>query len=238
MSDPSSEVKRRLALALDVDDDVRAMQLARELKPFFGVAKVGLELFTAFGPEMITRLIDEGYRVFLDLKMVDIPTTVGKAARVVGSLGASYLTMYGQGGVDMLNAGTEGMLEGAAAAGLPAPTPLAITILTSDADAPRHILAARLRGAMEAGCKGIVCAAGDLEEVRLLAPRMTKVVPGIRPLGVEANDQARSSTPSDAIALGADLLVIGRAVTHAPDRVAAAAAIAAEVDRALGALPT
>jgi orotidine-5'-phosphate decarboxylase len=218
-----------LALALDFDDEVVALQIARELAPWFGTAKVGLELFTGVGPSIIPQLIDLGFKVFLDLKMVDIPNTIGKAAKVAGSLGASYLTMYAHGGPDMLRAGTEGMLEGADLAGLAEPIPLAITVLTSDGDAPEHILGSRLRTAMEGGCRGVVCAAADLAEVRLLAPRMVRVVPGIRPLNVASNDQARPATPAEAAAGGADLLVIGRAVMSADDRRAAAAAIADEV---------
>lgn len=225
----SDAVRSRLALALDVDDAVAAMQLARLLKPWFGVAKVGLELFSATGPEIVNRLYDEGFDVFLDLKLVDIPNTVGRAAKVIGSLGARYLTMYAHGGADMLRAGTEGMLEGAALAGLDEPTPLAVTILTSDDTAPPHILGNRLRLAMEAGCKGVVCAASDLKEVGMLAPRMARVVPGIRPGGVDSNDQARHATPAEAASGGATLLVIGRAVTQAPDKTLAAAEIAYEV---------
>jgi orotidine-5'-phosphate decarboxylase len=226
---PEAEaIKGRLALALDVDDPVAAMQLARELKPWFGVAKVGLELFTASGPDILAQLVDEGFRVFLDLKMVDIPTTVAKAAKVAGSLGASYLTMYAHGGAEMLRAGSEGMLEGADLAGLEMPVPLAVTILTSDDTAPAHILGKRLMLAMEGGCKGVVCASSDLPEVRQLAPRMTTVVPGIRPASAPRHDQARAASPAEAISAGASLLVIGRAVTQSPDRRSAAAMIAAE----------
>lgn len=225
---PEAEaIRPSLALALDVDDDVAAFQLAKELRPWFGVVKVGQELFIASGPDVVVRLVSEGFEVFLDLKLVDIPNTVGRAARVAGSLGASYLTMYAHGGADMLRAGTEGMLEGAALAGLPQPTPLAVTILTSDDSAPDHILGKRLMLAMEAGCKGVVCAASDLHEVRQLAPRMRTVVPGIRLSSVPADDQARAATPGDAIAAGADLLVIGRPVTQAQDRVLAASRFAA-----------
>jgi orotidine-5'-phosphate decarboxylase len=226
---PEAEaIKGRLALALDVDDPVAAMQLARELKPWFGVAKVGLELFTASGPDILAQLVDEGFRVFLDLKMVDIPTTVAKAAKVAGSLGASYLTMYAHGGAEMLRAGSEGMLEGADLAGLDLPIPLAVTILTSDDTAPAHILGKRLMLAMEGGCKGVVCASSDLPEVRQLAPRMTTVVPGIRPASTPRHDQARAASPAEAIGAGASLLVIGRAVTQVADRRSAAAIIAAE----------
>ena len=227
-SPEAESIRSRLALALDVDDSVAAMQLARELRPWFGVAKVGLELFTAAGPDVIAHLVDEGFDVFLDLKLVDIPTTVGKAAKVAGSLGAKYLTMYAHGGSDMLRAGTEGMLEGASLAGLAQPIPLAVTILTSDDTAPDHILGKRLMLAMEGGCKGVVCAADDLRQVRQLAPRMATIVPGIRPGSTPVHDQARSATPGDAITGGASVLVIGRAVTQAASRTDAAARIAAE----------
>lgn len=222
-------VRRRLALVLDVDDMVEATRLAREMQPWFGVAKVGLELYSAVGPDVIAPLRDLGYDVFVDLKLHDIPTTVNKAARVLGSLGASYVTMHAFGGRDMLRAGDQGLREGAEAAGLPEPTSLAVTILTSDAGAPPHILGKRLAVAMEAGCGGLVCAASDLEEARTVAPAMTRVVPGIRLVGGATHDQARAATPGEAAAAGADILVVGRTVTEAPDRAVAAAAVAAAV---------
>jgi orotidine-5'-phosphate decarboxylase len=228
-----SEIRQRLALALDVDDDVEALQLARQLGPWFGVMKVGLELFTASGPSIVTRLAQEGFSVFLDLKLHDIPTTVNKAARVCGSMGATYLTMHAHGGSDMLSAGVDGLRAGASAAGMPVPVALGVTILTSDDSAPRHILGKRLMTAMEAGCGGVVCAAADLREIGQLAPRMVRVVPGIRPGLQDTHDQARAATPTTAVAGGADVLVIGRAVTAAPDRQAAAAAIAEEIRAAL-----
>lgn len=223
------DVRAKLALALDVDDLVVAMRLARELKPYFGVAKVGLELYSAVGPDAIGSMVELGYEVFVDVKLHDIPTTVGKAARVFGSLGASYLTLHAHGGVAMLRAGVEGLASGAEEAGLPAPTALAVTVLTSDADAPPHIVPKRVRVAGEGGCGGIVCAADDLQIVGELAPRMIKVVPGIRPEGTPVDDQARVATPSEALAKGADLLVIGRAVTKAEDPAAAAAALTTAV---------
>ncbi|HYI62822.1 MAG TPA: orotidine-5'-phosphate decarboxylase [Acidimicrobiales bacterium] len=222
-------VRRRLALVLDVDDMVEATRRAREMQPWFGVAKVGLELYSAVGPDVIEPLRELGYEVFVDLKLHDIPTTVQRAARVLGALGASYVTLHAFGGRDMLRAGDQGFREGAAAAGLPEPTSLAVTILTSDAGAPPHILGKRLAVAMEAGCGGVVCAASDLEEVRTLAPAMYRVVPGIRLPGDAPHDQARAATPGEAAAAGADLLVVGRTVTQAPDRAAAAAAVAAAV---------
>jgi len=226
------EVRARMALALDVDDIVEAARLVRLLGPWFGVAKVGLELFAAAGPEAIESLVAEGVAVFADLKLLDIPTTVERAARVVGTLGASYLTVHTRGGVDHLRAGVEGFAAGARAVDLADPVTLGVTVLTSEPADP-DALASRLEIAVEAGAGGLVCAASDLPVARALAPGLVTVVPGIRPAGVGADDQARPATPSTAIGAGADLLVIGRAVTRADDPAAAAARIAAEVAAAL-----
>ncbi|MGY6502292.1 MAG: orotidine-5'-phosphate decarboxylase [Acidimicrobiales bacterium] len=215
----------QLVLALDTDDLVVAMRLAAELRPFFSTAKVGLELYSAVGPDAIGGLVNLGYDVFCDLKLHDIPTTVNKAATVIGALGASYLTVHTSGGVDMLRAGVEGFAEGARRAELPDPTLLGVTVLTSDADASETTLRQRLGVAIEAGCGGVVCSAPDLPTVRSIGPRLFTLVPGIRPAGTAHDDQARVATPRAAIDAGADLLVIGRAVTQAADPVAAAAAI-------------
>jgi len=224
--EPGSE---HLALALDLDDLVQATRLARRLRPFFSTVKVGLELFSASGPEAIETMRELGFEVFVDLKLHDIPTTVGKAARVLGALGADLLTVHAAGGVDMLRAAADGLAGGAEAAGLPAPVCLAVTILTSEVDVPAHLFAHRVALAVEAGCGGLVCAAAEVHDAKLLAPRMVAVVPGIRPAGVGVDDQARPATPAVAIAAGADLLVIGRAVTAAADPVVAAALVCTEV---------
>ncbi|HEY6533381.1 MAG TPA: orotidine-5'-phosphate decarboxylase [Acidimicrobiales bacterium] len=226
------EIRARLALALDVDDIVEAQRLASELSPWFGVAKVGLELYSAAGPEAIEVLVGDGFEVFADLKLLDIPTTVAKSARVIGSLGASYLTVHTRAGVDHVRAGVEGLAEGANAAGLALPTCLGITVLTSEPADP-VALADRVAIAEAADCGGVVCASSDLAQVGALAPDLLTVVPGIRPGGVAHHDQARPATPTEAIVAGAHVLVIGRAVTEAADPVAAAAAIAAEVAAAL-----
>lgn len=224
-----ADVRARLALVVDVDDLVAAERLAKELRPWFGVAKVGLELYSAAGPDAITAMAELGYDVFCDLKLHDIPTTVGRAARVIGSLGVRYLNFHTVGGVPMLRAGIDGLRAGAADAGLPAPVALGVTVLTSEVEATRHVLAARVAQAVEAGCGGVVCAASDLSTVRQLAPRLTCVVPGIRTAGAHADDQARVASPRTAIDAGADLLVVGRTVTGAPDPAAAAAALVAEI---------
>lgn len=223
------EVRQRLALVLDVDDLVEALRTAGALRDYFGVAKIGLELFSAAGPDAIGSLRDFGYEVFLDLKMWDIPTTVNRACRVLGALGVDYLTLHAMGGVDMLRAGVDGLLDGADRAGLPAPCALGVTVLTSDDSAPDHVVPNRVRVAVEGGCGGLVLAAADLQTAFDLAPRLKRVVPGIRLPGSGLDDQARWATPESASEAGADLLVIGRTVTQAADPIAAAAAVAAAI---------
>jgi orotidine-5'-phosphate decarboxylase len=228
MAEPHGLVDRlrdRLALALDVDDIVEAARLARDLRRWFAVAKIGLELFSAAGPDSVLAIADEGYRVLLDLKLHDIPTTVGRSSRVLGALGVSYLTMHAAGGVPMLRAGVEGLAEGAASAGLEPPIAVGVTVLTSQPEAPVHVLQERVGAAIEARCGGVVCAATDLAVVKELGPALVTVVPGTRLEGRPHHDQSRVATPADALQGGADLLVIGRAVTAAADRARAAAAL-------------
>ena len=222
-------IRQKFALVLDVDDLVVALRLGRELSPYFSTAKIGLELYSAVGPDAVTSLTDLGFDVFADLKFYDIPTTVNRAARVVGALGARYLNFHAQGGAAMLRAGVEGFKQGAIDAGLPDPCALAVTVLTSDSDAPPHILGKRVQAALESDCDGIVCAASDVREAKQYGPRLVAVVPGIRPAGSPRHEQARAATPREAVDAGADLLVIGRPVTRADDPQAAAAAIAAEL---------
>ncbi len=234
----------RLALALDVDDLDSAVALARLLRPWFAVAKVGLELFGAAGPRSIAQLADEGFVVFADLKLHDIPTTVGRAARVLGRGGARYLTVHLSGGAAMVGAAVSGLGEGAAMSGVgeePAGVAtgaavLGVTVLTSDPDAAPDRVAVLATLAASTGCGGVVCAGSDLEVIGRVAPGLRRVVPGIRPAGGATNDQARVVTPGGAVAAGADLLVVGRAVTAASDVAAAAAAVHDEVERSLNAV--
>ena len=226
----------RLALALDVPDRNAAMALVERFGADFGVMKVGLELFLAEGPGVVRDIVSAGSRVFLDLKLHDIPNTVEHAARCAGELGVWLLTLHTQGGPDMLAAGASGLRDGSADAdpGTDVPIALGVTVLTSDADAPSDVLTSRAQLAEQAGCGGVVCAAPDLPVVTNTVPGMLRVVPGIRPAGAPSADQRRVATPASALAAGADVLVIGRAVTAAPDPDAAAAAIVAEVAAALG----
>ena len=170
---PPTAARDRLALVLDIDDLVAAMRLAKAVQPQFGIAKVGLELCSAAGPDALAALTELGYDVFVDLKLHDIPTTVRPrrpacwARRVPGGSTPTPL-----GGTDMLRAGVEGLQEGADDAGLEQPLALAVTVLTSEHDAPPSLLAERAGLAAAAGCGGVVCAVagpGDHPPRRALA---------------------------------------------------------------------
>ena len=220
-----------LAIALDLPSLDEATALARAVAPWFGVAKIGLELYSAAGPAAVESLSDLGLRVFCDLKLHDIPTTVGRAARVLGRLGVHYLNFHAAGGVEMLRAGVDGVKEGARDAGRTAPVPLAVTVLTSDPDA--SAFDARLADAVAAGCGGVVCSVQEIGRVKRARHDFVAVVPGVRVAGGDLHDQARVGTPEQVAAAGADVLVIGRAVSAATDRAAAARTVHESVSDAL-----
>jgi orotidine-5'-phosphate decarboxylase len=221
--------RERLAIALDTPNLDAAVSIAKAVQSNIGVAKVGLQLFSAAGHDAVRAMQDLGMSVFLDVKLHDIPNTVYGASKVLGSLGVRYLTVHASGGEAMLQAAVNGLREGASEAGLPAPITLAVTVLTSEPSASPELLNERLAMALAASCGGVVCAATDLPVIKSAAPEIMAVVPGIRPTGVPTHDQGRVATPSEAIQNGADILVLGRAITAANDPTAAAKAIAAEV---------
>lgn len=236
----SLEGRDRIFVALDSPDEERILGLARLLRGRVGGFKVGLEAFTANGPALVRKVADQGIPVFLDLKLHDIPNTVAGAAAAAARLGVSFLTVHALGGARMIRAAVDASGEAAANAGLPSPVILAVTILTSHddvelgslgvagpcADAVRRLASI----AHEAGAQGLVCSAEEIAIARLAHPRGVLVVPGIRPAGAAAHDQSRTATPAQAIARGADRLVVGRPITGAPDPAAAADAIAREAD--------
>jgi orotidine-5'-phosphate decarboxylase len=228
-----TDVRNHIAIALDTGDLSKAVEIAKAVQPHVGIAKVGLQLFSAAGHDAVRAMQDAGIDVFLDVKLHDIPNTVYGAATVLGSLGVRYLTVHASGGKAMLEAAVKGLGEGAESAGLTPPMALAVTVLTSDPHASPELLRERVDAAVSAGCQGIVCAATDLHVVKRAAPRITAVVPGIRPEGVPTHDQSRVATPGSAIRSGADILVVGRAITHADNPAEAARAIADEVAIAL-----
>ncbi len=226
-------VRDHLALALDVSDLGEALELWSDLADHFAIAKVGLQLFTSAGPRAVEALRAAGASVFLDLKLHDIPNTVRRAAENVAGLGASLLTVHAAGGEGMVAAAVEGF-----AAGAPSPDGdgggiLAVTVLTSEPVAPPAVLSSRAALAARCGCAGLVCATPDLAIVGAAAPGLVRVVPAVRLPGSSGDDQSRVATPAEATLAGADVMVVGRTVTAARERLAAADRVTSEVASAL-----
>ncbi len=206
----------RIAVAADFTDTDRVLALADALRPLgLRWLKVGLSAFITSGPALVHRLRDRGARVFLDLKLHDIPHQVGLATVAAAAHGAELLTVHASGGPEMMRAAADA--RGHARV-------VAVTVLTSlDASGDAVVYAARQ--AASAGLDGVVCSPLEVAAVReALGPHAFLVTPGIRP-GAHADDQRRTATPAAALAAGADLLVIGRPITDAEDPVAAARAI-------------
>ncbi len=216
----------RLILPLDVDSLAQALPWVARLRGCVGIFKVGLELFSAAGPEAVRAVRDaSGAGVFLDVKLHDIPATVEGAARALRGLGPAMLTVHTSGGKAMLEAAVRG-------AG-PDVLVLGVTKLTSLHASIDEIcdLAGQAR---DAGCGGIVCSGAEAAAVRrAVGPALRIVCPGVRPIGGDAGDQARVVTATAAIEAGADYVVCGRPIRDAADPVAAANAIADEIARAL-----
>lgn len=235
-----------LCVALDTDSLERALELARRLGGRGAYFKVGLELFSAAGPAAVRELRALGAKVFLDLKLHDIPNTVGGAVRQATALGASLVTLHASGGAGMISAARDAAEDAAAARSVPRPRLLAVTVLTSlDAVAlsetlglqiPPGELAVRLaKLAKAAGADGIVCSAREVAGVKEACGKdFFAVTPGIRPEGADSGDQKRITTPADAIRAGSDLLVVGRPITEAPDPASAADAILKSIQEVLG----
>jgi len=230
----------RIIVALDVPDAAAALALAARLDASKCSLKVGKELFTATGPGLVRELAGRGFRVFLDLKFHDIPNTVAQACAAATRLGVWMLNVHASGGAAMMAAARDAVGRTAGEAGLPRPLLIAVTVLTSlsagdlaaigvNASPEEQVLRlARLTQAQ--GLDGVVCSAREAAALkRALGPGFTLVTPGIRPEGSAANDQARVMTPPQAIAAGADHLVIGRPIAAAPDPQAALDAILASI---------
>lgn len=225
----------RIIPAIDVPDPARAAQIAAALAPHTGPVKVGLELFGAGGPAAM-RQVAAHAPVFLDLKLHDIPNTVGSAVRALLPIRPAMLTIHAAGGPAMVAAARRAAEE----AGEARPIILAVTVLTSiDAETlsatgvsggPVQQVLRLARLALDAGADGLVCSPQEVSRIRdAFGATPALVVPGVRPPGSEAGDQARTATPAEAVAAGADWIVVGRPITRAPDMVAAAKAIAAGI---------
>lgn len=215
--DVPDEVRDRLCLALDTDDMVEAARWARLVDPWIGTVKIGPELYVSAGPAAVTSMLEMGLRVFVDLKLHDIPSTVERSARVLASLGVHYLTLHAHGGPSMLEAGVTGAREGAKAAGVAPPQTLAVALLASDGSAPEHIHPRRIALAMETGCDGVLCPVSDVASTKAAHPDAVVAATGIRLTGQSSDDHSRVATPADALASGADLLVVGRSVIASDD---------------------
>jgi orotidine-5'-phosphate decarboxylase len=237
------DAKERLAVALDLDGRSAILATARRLAPAAGVLKLGLQAFVSEGPELVREVAALGSRIFLDLKLHDIPATVGKAAAAAVRTGAWMVNAHACGGSEMLRVFAGEGRAAAAKAGLPPPKLIAVTILTSlDAaslaaigisGSPRDAAVRLAVLAKESGLDGVVSSPEEIEAIRsACGPGFFLVVPGIRPRGTDSGDQKRVATPGEAIRRGADLLVVGRPILEARDPVEAAGRIAREMDQA------
>jgi orotidine-5'-phosphate decarboxylase len=231
MRDP----RQHLIVALDLPSAAAAQKIVAAVGDSAFCYKVGMQLYTAEGPQVVRDLIASGRRVFLDLKYHDIPNTVASAVREAARLGVSMLTVHASGGGNMLRAATE-----AAASVNPSLMILAVTVLTSltDNDLDKLGVHGRLQDqvlrlaalALANGCHGVVASAQEASDLRSeIAGQFAIVTPGVRPAGAAHGDQMRVVTPAEAIAAGATHIVVGRPITEAPDPAAEARAILSEI---------
>ena len=222
----------QLLVALDVDNAVHATELAMRLKGRVGGIKIGSTLFTAEGPMLVRRLVEQGHRVFLDLKFHDIPHQVAGAVASATKLGVWMMTVHASGGFEMLKAAKRAAADSASALRRPLPLIVAVTALTSlddnalleigvDRSMERHVqeLAAL---AARAGLDGVVASPWELKELRQKFPTLTIVTPGIRASSAPADDQSRTLSAREALAAGANYLVVGRPIVAAADPCTAA----------------
>ena len=237
--------KDRLIVALDVDSTSRALDLFGELRDISGMFKIGSQLFTAAGPDIVRQIILKGGRIFLDLKYHDIPNTVAAAGVEATRLGVSIFNVHASGGAEMLKRTTAAVNEVSVKEGLPKPKVIAVTLLTSIdqntlarigiLDDPRSVVSDWAQLAADCGLDGVVASPQEIEIIRAAVdkPDFVIVTPGIRPAGDAADDQRRVRTATEAIRAGADYLVVGRPILNAADPAAAAKRIVSEIDAAL-----
>jgi orotidine-5'-phosphate decarboxylase len=234
--------KDKLIIALDIEPPAKALDLVRQLHSVAGMFKVGSQLFTSTGPQIVRDIIGLGSKVFLDLKFHDIPHQVAGAARSAAELGVSLFTIHASGGSEMMRRAVESVDEVAHRGGIRSKI-LAITVLTSiDADilsqigissSPEESVMRLVRLAESSGVDGVVASAREIITIRkeVPSPDFLVVTPGIRPATTQSEDQKRVATPAAAIAAGASYLVVGRPITGAPDPLEAAHEIIADMER-------
>ena len=221
-----------ILVALDYDNKNHALQLIEKLDPNMCRLKVGKEMFTLFGPQLVKDIHDRGFDLFLDLKFHDIPNTVAKAVAAAAELGIWMTNVHASGGLAMMEAAKKALLP----YGDKAPMLIAVTVLTSMSDDDLKLLGINVPAfehvqrlaklTQQAGLDGVVCSAQEATALKsLLGQDFKLVTPGIRPVGSDAGDQHRVMTPPQAIAAGSDYLVIGRPITKAADPLATLQAI-------------
>lgn len=234
--------RQRLIVALDVADSATALSLVRRLAEYVGVFKVGSQLFTAAGPQIVRDIHALGGRVFLDLKFHDIPNTVSGAVKSAVELGVAMFTIHASGGIEMMRAAAEAAAS--AGEGNEPPLVLGVTVLTSlDAAALESLgltgsveerVVTLARVARSAGVAGLVASPAELAALRsAVGDEPVLVSPGVRPVGAEHGDQVRVGTPAGAITAGADYLVVGRPIVQHAHPPEAAMAICAEIEQGL-----
>jgi len=239
-----SQAANKTFCAIDTVDTAVAARLINRLQGAVGGIKLGLEFFTAHGPDLVRRLVGLETRLFLDLKLHDIPNTVAGAVRAVAPLQPDMLTIHASGGPAMMRAARSAADETAAKAGTRRPNLLGVTVLTSldqsdlisvgVSQAPLDQVRRLAALAQASGMDGVICSPFEIAALRADCGKdFLLVVPGIRPAGAEMGDQKRVMTPGEAVAAGADRLVIGRPITEAADPRAAALAIAEEIAAAI-----
>jgi orotidine-5'-phosphate decarboxylase len=239
-----TDARDKLIVALDVSTRERLTFLVDAIGERVLLYKVGLELFTSVGAEAVSALREKDKKVFLDLKLHDIPKTVERAAAAAARLGASMTTVHSLGGADVIAAAREG-LEAGAAAGGPRPLLIAVTLLTSHREEDlksiftgtwqlKDKVLELAEAAARAGADGVVCSPREVAAVKSAVPRLLAVTPGVRLAEVAADDQRRTGTPAQAIADGADYLVVGRPICSASDPAEAASRIVEDMETVLG----
>ena len=236
----------KLIVALDVETPARALALVKQLHGVTGMFKIGSQLFTLAGPQIVKDVVGSGAKVFLDLKFHDIPHQVAGAARSAAQLGVSLFTLHASGGAEMMRRAVDAVTEAAERERTVRPAVLAVSVLTSiDAatlsqigmnSSPEEAVLRLVKLAEQSGVDGVVASPREAERIRatVTRPKFLIVTPGIRPAGKDAgaDDQRRVATPAAALNAGADYLVVGRPITAAADPVAAAREIVAEMERA------